>query len=462
MNDHAIVCRIKNVRPHPNADRVKLGTACGFQVVIGLEVNEDDLGIYFPTDTCLGKDFAEANEELLTYFGKNLRVRTQKFRGELSEGFWCSTSTLSVPGFPLDVSEGDELSSYNDYEICKRYVNPATLKVRVQQNKQKKFRTGSLPTFQKHVDTDQLRYHWDNLQKSRFENKEEWIWTVKLHGTSQRTSNSLVTNDVDLFRKRLTKLNAIRQKKFGQIKYRFITSSLSYLANQLSRFINYCRYKIGISPYRYEYLIGTRNVILGEVRPDGSLGEDTFYSNEFRYKAAKPFIGNLHKGEVVYYEIVGYEAFNKPIMPKVEVKDKEIREQYGKTVTYSYGCANGNFDIYVYRITYQTEEGVVIDLTWEQLKHRCNELGVKYVPEFDILNVNPKYNCLYKNHPRCNLSIQEHIEIKDPIDSNHPMEGVVLRVDSSKPKFYKEKSYTFKVLEGIALDNNQVDTEDTN
>lgn len=418
MNDHAIVCCIKNVRPHPNADRVKLGTACGFQVVIGLEVNEDDLGIYFPTDTCLGKDFAEANEELLTYFGKNLRVRTQKFRGELSEGFWCHIDHLPIMiGSSVSFLEGTKLSTHvNGFEICKRYVNPATLRVRGQQNKPKKFRTGSLPTFQKHVDTDQLRYHWDNLVKNT--HNEQWIWTVKTHGSSARVSNSLTERELKWYEKLAARLG------------------------------------IKVDNKEYEYLIGTRNVILGEARPDGSLGEDTFYSNEFRYKAAKPFIGNLHKGEVVYYEIVGYEAFNKPIMAEVEVKDKEIRKQYGKTVTYSYGCANGNFDIYVYRIAYQTEEGISIDLTWDQVKQRCNELGVKYVPEFNVLNIHSRSNELHH--------IKSYIEREDPIDSNHPMEGVVLRIDSSKPKFYKEKSYTFKVLEGIALDNNQVDTEDAN
>ena len=40
------------------------------------------------------------------------------------------------------------------------------------------------------------------------------------------------------------------------------------------------------------------------------------------------------------------------------------------------------------------------------------------------------------------------------------MEGVVLRVEGTKPSFYKEKSFTFKVLEGIAIDNNQIDMED--
>ena len=50
MSYKAIVTRLSNVRPHPNADRVKLATCHGNQVVIGLDSNEGDLGVYFPSD----------------------------------------------------------------------------------------------------------------------------------------------------------------------------------------------------------------------------------------------------------------------------------------------------------------------------------------------------------------------------------------------------------------------------
>ena len=82
------------------------------QVVVGLNVKEGDLGIYFPTDTCLGKDFAAANNDLLTYFGKNFRVRTQKFRGEKSEGFWCEIKCVSdLLGYAPN--KGEEFTSVN-------------------------------------------------------------------------------------------------------------------------------------------------------------------------------------------------------------------------------------------------------------------------------------------------------------------------------------------------------------
>lgn len=417
MNNAAVVCRIKNVRPHPNADRVQLGAACGYQVVVGLETKEDHMGLYFPTDTCLGKDFAEANPDLLTYFGKNLRVRTQKFRGERSEGFWVPLKALwkvYEDQHTWDFAEGAELTTHEDKEICKKYINPATLNRRAQgSNIAKKLRSGSLPTFQKHVETSHLRKEWDRIPRDR-----AWVWTHKLHGTSARVGHVRVEPSIE-------------ELTFWQKAWMYITKDARWLQP------------------RYEYLIGTRNVILGELKSDGSTGSDGWYGDEFRKEAARPFVGQLHKGEVVYYEIVGYASYNQPIMGKVAVKDKEVKKLYGDEVTYAYGRPNGSFDIYVYRIAYQTEEGQSIDLTWDQVKARCAELGVKHVPEAD----------LYPEHVTLD-HIQEYVERPDPIDGSHPLEGVVLRVESSKPEFYKEKSFTFKVLEGIAKDSNVADIEE--
>lgn len=423
MNNAAIICKIKNIRPHPNADKVQLGTTCGYQVVVGLEIKEGDPGIYFPTDTCLGKDFAEANPELLTYFGKNLRVRTQKFRGEKSEGFWCHIMHLPVDVFDnISTKEGTEVTTFNNLEICKKYINPATLNSRSRNTTvPKRLRSGSLPNFQKHVETEHLRKEWDNIPRDR-----QWIWTVKVHGTSQRIGNVLVERDLSRF-ERLLKWVGIQ-----------------------------------VSPNRYEYLVGSRNVILGELREDGTEGKDTFYSDEFRKAASKPFLGNLHKGEVIYYEVVGYSAFNSPIMAPCQIKDKQIKKIYGDTVTYTYGCANGSFEIYVYRIAYQTEDGQSIDLTWNQVKNRCKELGVKYVPEIPDEDLNNEIRSLEYNHgTEIALKVlQEYIDQPDLIDPRHPMEGVVLRVEGSKPLFYKEKSFTFKVLEGITKDSGAVDLEE--
>lgn len=80
----AIVCRIK-VRPHPNADRLQLGEAHGYQVIVGLDTEDNELGIFFPCDGQLSEAFAtsndligytdEAGNKKGGYFAKNCRVR---------------------------------------------------------------------------------------------------------------------------------------------------------------------------------------------------------------------------------------------------------------------------------------------------------------------------------------------------------------------------------------------------
>jgi hypothetical protein len=46
MTYSAIVARI-NTRPFPNADRLLLGTCLGNQVVVGLDTQDDELGVFF-------------------------------------------------------------------------------------------------------------------------------------------------------------------------------------------------------------------------------------------------------------------------------------------------------------------------------------------------------------------------------------------------------------------------------
>lgn len=50
MSYNAYITRIKNIRKHSNADRLMVGECFGNYVIVGLDVEENQLGIYFPTD----------------------------------------------------------------------------------------------------------------------------------------------------------------------------------------------------------------------------------------------------------------------------------------------------------------------------------------------------------------------------------------------------------------------------
>ena len=61
-NHQAVVVALKNVRPHSNADRLKLATVCGCQIIVGIDSEEGDVGIFFPEGVRLSEEFATVND----------------------------------------------------------------------------------------------------------------------------------------------------------------------------------------------------------------------------------------------------------------------------------------------------------------------------------------------------------------------------------------------------------------
>lgn len=404
------------VFPHPNADRLQLGRIYGYQVVVGNDVKTGDEGIFFPEGTQLSREYATANELLRAqggYFENNRRVRCQKFRGEKSEGYWAPLSSLNFIEWRGErLKTGDKLSQLNGTPLCQKYVTPAT---RVRRERKKTTR-GETVMFKKHFDTDQLRMNLGYIKPGL-----KVVVTQKVHGTSQR-------------------MGFVKDKvKLAPWK----------------RFINF--FAPVFPTVAWGHLIGSRNVIL-EPHENGR-----YYTYDFRVRAAEMFYGKLRKGETVYYEVVGFEEFGKPIMSTVsteKLKDKSVKTAFGDKVTYTYGCADGEFDVYVYRITFTNEDGDVFELPWEQVKARCQELNVNHVPEFlepsfdwegDVLMAECDEICNYGGN------------VPDPIDPRHPLEGVCVRVEHGhRTRIFKHKSFLFGVLEGyLKEDDAYVDTEET-
>lgn len=127
------------------------------------------------------------------------------------------------------------------------------------------------------------------------------------------------------------------------------------------------------------------------------------------------------------------------------VKDKEFQKQYGDTTTFSYGCNEGENDIYVYRITMTNEDGFCVEIPWEQVRIECDKLGVKCVPTFEKFT--------YTTWDDLMQRVEKYYDGADPIGHTHVREGVVVRIDN-RPSFtaYKHKCFAFKVLEGIMKD----------
>lgn len=259
-SNNCIVTRLKDVRPHPNADRLKLATVLGTQVVVGLDAEENQLVLYWDSNLRIGHEYLCYNnlysnpdmnydKSVKGYFPKSGRVKCQKFRGELSNGYVAELYTLlNVPRITgNDLVEGTEFSKIDGVLIAEKYI-PAG-KVSAGQPRQPKHKL-----FHRHWETEQLMRNVDKLTAGPVFIEE------KVHGTSGRTA----------------------KLRFKKEWYRRIFPWQEQ--------------------YEYKVVSGTRRV-----------DQITYHMPGIR-KAIEDRIGPLlHKGEQVYYEIFGYENRGKPI-----------------------------------------------------------------------------------------------------------------------------------------------------
>ena len=453
---NAYVTTIKNVRKHPNADRLQLGECFGNTVCVNLDYTNEQIGVYFPTDGQLSVEFAEANNLLRKkdaegnniggYMDPNKRnVTSIRLRGEKSDGLFLPLTCLESFGDISTLKVGDVITVFNGHEICKKYIPRGNKRNTTGEgNRTRKRKVAIAPLFIEHADTEQLAY---NL--SAFRPGDEIEITLKMHGTSQRTGH------LPVFKK--------------------------YKRNLLDRILR----REGTPVYDWGYVSGTRRTVL-ENYEGGYYG-----SNEFREQHSKFFEGKLWKGEEVFYEVVGFTHTGVSIMATADnkkINDKEFMKQYGKTTTFSYGCepngctdgeltkyatdAQGNklmaftqlpqSDIYVYRMTMTNEDGNVVEYTPDFMRYRCEQMGVKTVPVFykgyieekNAVNTDRGDMIIYEDAGEYVKALAETFyDGPDPVGKTHVREGVVVRI-LNRPKFaaYKHKNFSFKVLEGIIKD----------
>lgn len=446
---NAYVTRIKNLRKHPNADRLQLGECFGNTVCVSLEYTDNQLGIYFPCDGQLSVEFAEANNLLRKkddagnsiggYMDPNKRnVTAIRLRGEKSDGLFLPLTCLETFGDVSTLKEGDVVNTFNGHEICCKYIPRRNHRQgRVSDgNRTRKKKVDVAPLFAEHADTEQLAY---NL--GAFKPGDEIEITLKMHGTSQRTGY------------------------------------LPVFKGYKRTFKDWLLRRDGKPIYDWGYVSGTRRTVLENY--DGGY----YGSNEFREQHSKTFEGKLWKGETVYYEVVGFTHTGAPIMAEGnnEKLGKDFVQQYGKTTVFSYGCdpVGESFkheyadcwdgvnvrefkpqsDIYVYRMTMTNEDGAVVEYTPDFMRYRCEQMGVKTVPVMwkGVIPAHTGDAAAIRLGQDAGAWIKEKAERyydgPDPIGKTHVREGVVVRI-LNRPKFtaFKHKNFSFKVLEGIIKD----------
>lgn len=456
MSEHvAFIVKVNKLEKHPNADRLMIATFFGNSTMVDLNVKEGDIGIYFPIDLQLSEEFCAQNNlvrrkdengnNIGGYLDPDKRnITAMRLRGSKSEGLYLPISCLRYiygeAEIPLHV--GDKIDILEGHEICKKYI-PAVSQPRGTQkqgNRTRKKKAPIAPLFIEHADTEQLAYNLD-----AFKPGDQIEITLKMHGTSQRTG--------------------------------YLPMLKGYKRTLLDRLLG----RDGTPIYDWGYVTGTRRTVLDSF--DGG-----FYgSNAFREPHAKFFEGKLHKGEEVYYEVVGFTDTGATIMGIADnhkTKDKAFIKQYGEKTVFSYGCEptgkktyygqdeHGTFsiekpapqsDFYVYRMTMTNEDGHVVEYTPDYMRYRCEQMGCKYVPLFCKAYISDNYVATVDSDlPTSIVAVnglgeavrhlaEQFYDGPDPVGKTHVREGVVIRI-VNRPNFtaYKHKNFSFKVLEGIA------------
>lgn len=436
----AIICKIK-VSPIPNAEKIQVANCGGYTAIIGKDHKDGELGIFFPSDGQLTWNMVRANKLHRNdggYLEDNRRIRTIKLMGIKSEGVWLSLNslnwaseskgkvknndkTINLNKKPHELKEGDKLTTLNGNHLCNKYITPGTRqKTPVKKSiwaKMKAFyfkvKSKKLD-FPKHYDTEKLQHA---LSSRQIPIGTPYYVTIKLHGTSQRS---------------------------GYVE-----------SKSLLRFIPE---KLGLMKPKYVSVCGTRNLTL----PHNSC------KDLYRPIAHNVFANKLHKGEIVYYEIVGYGENGKSIMASHDIKDKK----FSSPIFYSYGMIPtvGNetpvygkhFDIYVYRIT---QNGY--DLSPSEIDLRCNQLGLKVVPRV----IQKQWDGNIEAFLQFCKQVTEQNGSRSQIDSSHIEEGICIRFYGYHDISYEEKALTdftakykswlFCDCEGIAKNSDSyVDVEE--
>lgn len=420
MEHCGYVVKITELRKHTNADRLQIATIFGNSVIVSLDTHIGDMGVYFPTDLQLSEEFCKINDLVRRkdehgnqaggYLDPNKRnIRTMKLRGEVSDGLYLPITCLAEFTKVSNLSIGDTIDTVNGHEICRKYIPHANTIRHTGAAPGKKAKANFAPTFYEHVDTAQLAY---NL--NAFKAGDIVQLTLKMHGTSGRTGYLPLIHH--------------KQSLFDKIFHR-----------------------VGKEYKEYGYVTGTRRVVLDATHTGGYYDD-----NSFREEMAKKFEGKLHKGEVCYYEIVSYQGPNgAPIMASGKVPP-EYRAQYGDVMEFSYGCKAENgyndeipcCDVYVYRMTMVNEDGNMVEYSPAEIRYRCEQIGVKYVPEFETFVIPNDVNA----GEYVMRKVEEYYDGPDPIGKTHVREGVVARIlNRNNFAVYKHKNYLFKYISGLIV-----------
>lgn len=501
-----IVARLEDVSPIPGADRIVSATASGYQLVVGAEHKAGELGVVFPSEGVLDVQFALAagllrehpttGEKLDGYLDPNSpRVRNLTLRGVRTGALWLPLDAFKDAVLAAtdrgDVRYAfDNTTAWHDgAEVAKlvlwsipgsaeriefvpgrKYLPPRTREARAKTPRDESL-TDRLRRARRAMFAAAMPEHYQTPPAYRALHHASYgavVWvTDKLHGTSFRV--------------------AAAPLPLGRAK----------------RAINRLARLFGRQPFAtHEVVHGTRRtVMLPSLRPTKREKPD------MRADVRDWLAPKLRPGEVVYGELVGYDATGKPVqVQRIKNADKatgdrkELIKKWGEEIVYSYGCApdgemlcdegppfgcQPRYRVFIYRIVLMGKE-----LPFEEMRRRTLEIGAECPPLLatwrhvapmaittgtaeDGRELTPEEldNLRRQAATRETLRKAKLLaegpaggSVPDPLDPKHMQEGVVLRIEAvagrGEHMACKLKAHDFGVAEGYVKDAGVRDIEE--
>jgi len=422
----ASVVEVKNTIPIDNCDNVVHTNIFGNLVIVSKDTNVGDVGLYFPPETQISNTFLSKNnlfrhsenndnKEKKGFFEDSGRVRTVKFRGNSSVGFFIPINSLEN-AFDNVNSEYFKVGSEFDFVgkdiLCKKYI----VKVREARQQQKKSRKPKESKiienqFRFHEDTKQL---YKNIQKIK--PNDIISVTYKQHGTSLISSRVLCKKKLNPFLK-------------------------------LMKFVG-----VPVVDKQYDNIYSSRRVVKNsDLNPNAA----HYYETDIWGLANEKLKDYLLDGMTFYAEIVGY----------VPNKENPLHSTHIQK-DYDYGCEAGQFEVYIYRITYTNPSGNVFEFSAKQVQEFCIMNGLNVVPELyygRAIDLDESLKSGERFHENLLAKLKEKYNEKDCFMCKNtlPEEGAVVRIERVEFEAYKLKSERFYERETKLLDKCEVDIEES-
>lgn len=409
-NYAATIVQIHTLNELENSDNLLGAPLLGMQAIVSKETEVGTIGVLFVAETQLSEEYTARNnlfrhkefnedKEKSGFIEDNRRVKAIKLRGNRSDALFMPLSSLAYTGADMDEFKvGDVFEELNGHEICKKYEVKRKSQPTFEKNKHKVFTRVDEKLFPRHYDTSQ---YYRVLEK--YKPYTEIIVTQKLHGTLLRFSNIPVKRKLNVFEKFLSKLGVKIQKE------------------------------------EYDHVYGSNRVI----KDANNERQEHFYDHDIWTEVGKRYDDMVPQNFVVYGELVGWTPDGAPIQKN-----------------YTYRQPHSTSEFYVYRVAQINPQGILTDLSWDQVKEFCRDRGMHHVPELwrgRHEDFNPEEWLDTNYHETLHGGYPQAI----PLDEESPCEeGICIRVEGLAPYITKLKSPEFYAHETKMIDEEAVDMEE--